>query len=167
MTTKTIMKPLKNLTTILLTLILLSCTSDDDNSITSVDLSDFEDYSMLFTVIISGEKDDDNPNVQFEYNITTIRTNEDNEIVETTNNETGAFPNDGEELRMVSLASFKEYKLVGIRIDALTENIESLQVDLFRSSDQNTVVNTPVIEFNNSVTVTYDFDAETETITTE
>lgn len=125
----------------------------------TVDLSQFQNYHLNFHVHII---EDDYLNIPFEYEVTIITTNGNNQTIERTETFT--------DLPLHSSSIYiheeivKEYKVVGVRIDAISNNVESFYVELIRASDQNTVLNLDV-NIPNTATVTYDFETEIETVT--
>ncbi len=153
------MKKLNLLLTIILGITILSCTSDDANPNTTVDLSQLEDYRLDFEVTILSF-DQVEP---YEYQATLITTDGEDQLIEET--ETVSGETEGI-LQILTEKLVKEYKVVGIRIDAVTDNVEHLTVRLIKVSDLNQVIESYSI-IPSSATITYDFETGTETITSE
>lgn len=131
------------------------------NQDATVDLSQFQDYILEFEVSLLNENQDDS----YEYLLTIITTNGDNDIVESTETVSGNFFG-ADQLFYLEIAIVKEYKVVGIRVEETTNNIIYVSASLKRESDLNEVMNTNT-NIPNSGTIIYDFETETETITTE
>lgn len=157
------MKKLNMLFTILLGIIILSCSSDNDNSNdnNTVDLSQYEDYTLEFFVDIQGSGQTES----YEYQVTLISTNGDDQIIETTESVAGEIePNST--LSIADVEIVKEYKLVGVSVTGISDNLSILSARLSRVSDSNEVMNA-TINIPSSATITYDFETGTETITSE
>jgi hypothetical protein len=151
------MKKLNLLSTILLGFIILSCSSDNDND--TIDLSQFQDYIFDFEVVISGV----NQVELYEYQVTLITTDGDDQIVEETETVSGELNGT---LSILTEKLVKGYKVVGIRVEEVTNNINHFIVRLYNASDQNEVINVFSL-IPNSATITYNFETGTETITSE
>jgi hypothetical protein len=153
------MKKLNLLSTILLGFIILSCSSDNDND--TVDLSQFQDYTLEFFVDIQGS----NQTEPYEYLVTVFSTNSDNQIIETTESVAGEIePNST--LSIADIEIVKEYKLVGVSVTGISGNLHILSARLSRVSDSNEVLNA-TINIPSTATITYDFETGTETVTSE
>jgi len=129
------------------------------NQNATVDLSQFQDYIFEFEVVISGI----NQVEPYEYQVTLITTDGDNQIVEETETISGELNGT---LSILTQKLVKEYKVVGIRIEEVTNNVSHFIVRLNKASNQNQVMNTYSI-IPSSATITYDFETGTETITSE
>ena len=157
------MKKLNILYTILIGIIILSCSSDNDNNNdnNTVDLSQFQDYTLEFFVDIQGS----NQTESYEYQVTLISTNGDDQIIETTESVTGEVePNST--LSIADIEIVKEYKLVGVSVTGISNNLNILSARLSRVSDSNEVMNA-TINIPSTATIKYDFETGTETITSE
>ena len=157
------MKKLNILYTILIGIIILSCSSDNDNNNdnNTVDLSQFQDYTLEFFVDIQGS----NQTESYEYQVTLISTNGDDQIIEATESVTGEVePNST--LSIADIEIVKEYKLVGVSVTGISNNLNTLSARLSRVSDSNEVMNA-TINIPSTATIKYDFETGTETITSE
>ena len=157
------MKKLNILYTILIGIIILSCSSDNDNNNdnNTVDLSQFQDYTLEFFVDIQGS----NQTESYEYQVTLISTNGDDQIIEATESVTGEVePNST--LSIADIEIVKEYKLVGVSVTGISNNLNILSARLSRVSDSNEVMNA-TINIPSTATITYDFETGIETITSE
>ena len=154
------MKKLNLFFTFFLGMIILSCSSDGENNNTIVDLSQFEDYKLEYSVVTSGVSLNEE---SYEYQVTIITTDENNQIVEMTETLSGEVIGT---LDILTVELVKEYKIIGVRVDAVSDNVFSLSATLKRASDQNEVMNAYII-IPSSATITYDFETGIETITSE
>ena len=157
------MKKLNILYTILIGIIILSCSSDNDNNNdnNTVDLSQFQDYTLEFFVDIQGS----NQTESYEYQVTLISTNGDDQIIEATESVTGEVePNST--LSIADIEIVKEYKLVGVSVTGISNNLNTLSARLSRVSDSNEVMNA-TINIPSTATIKYDFETGTETITSD
>lgn len=124
----------------------------------TVDLSQLPDYNLEFTVDIAAS----GPNEPYEFQATFITTDGDNQLVETTETYSGLTANTDDFISDSKIV--KEYKVVGVRATAVSDNVGGLLVKLTKVSDQNEVMNTRE-NIPNSATITYDFETGTETTT--
>ena len=157
------MKKLNILYTILIGIIILSCSSDNDNNNdnNTVDLSQFQDYTLEFFVDIQGS----NQTESYEYQVTLISTNGDDQIIEATESVTGEVePNST--LSIADIEIVKEYKLVGVSVTGISNNLNTLSARLSRVSDSNEVMNA-TINIPSTATIKYAFETGTETITSD
>lgn len=128
------------------------------NQNATVDLSQFQDYNLEFTVDIAAL----GPNEPYEFQATFITTAGDDQLVETTETYSGLTANTDDFISDSKIV--KEYKVVGVRATAVSDNVGGLVVKLTKVSDQNEVMNTWE-NIPNSATITYDFETGTETTT--
>lgn len=128
------------------------------NQNATVDLSQFQDFNLEFTVDIAAF----GPNEPYEFQATFITTDGDNQLVETTETYSGLTVNTDDFISDSKIV--KEYKVVGVRATAVSNNVGGLVVKLTKVSDQNEVMNTWE-NIPNSATITYDFETGTETTT--
>ncbi len=132
------------------------------NQNATVDLSQFQDYILEFSVVMTGLNQDE----PYEYQVTIITTNGDDQIVETTEAFSGELNVIGT-YEIVDLKMVKEYKVVGITVNAISNNIDYLHaIRLYKASDPNQVLLMDTyVNITNSATITYDFETGTETVT--
>jgi len=128
------------------------------NQNATVDLSQFQDYILEFTVDIAAL----GPNEPYEFQATFITTDGDNEVVEMTETYSGLTANTDDFISDSKIV--KEHKIIGVRATAVSSNVGGLIVKLTKVSDQNEVMNTWE-NIPNSATITYDFETGTETTT--
>jgi hypothetical protein len=101
----------------------------------------------------------------YEFYLTLISTNKEDQIIERTDTLSGEiFPNQA--LCIANLLFVEEYKLVGVRVTPITKNLKTLTAKLTRVSDSTEVFNR-TIEILSTVLMTYDFETGSESITFE
>ncbi|AUP80321.1 lipocalin-like domain-containing protein [Flavivirga eckloniae] len=128
------------------------------NQNATVDLSQFQDYNLEFTVDIAAS----GPNDPYEFQATFITTDGDNQVIEMTETYSGLTANTDDFISDSKIV--KEYKIVGVRVTAVSSNIGGLVVKLTKVSDQNKVMDS-FESIPNSATITYNFETRTETTT--
>ncbi|SDS38739.1 Lipocalin-like domain-containing protein [Formosa sp. Hel1_31_208] len=128
------------------------------NQNATVDLSQFQDYNLEFTVDIAAF----GPNEPYEFQATFLTTDGDDQVVEMTETYSGLTANTDDFISDSKIV--KEYKVVGVRATAVSSNVGALQVKLTRVSNQNEIVNS-FENIPNSATISYDFETGNETST--
>lgn len=123
------------------------------NQNATVDLTQFQDYNLEFTVDIAAF----GPNEPYEFQATFITTDGNNQIVETTETYSGLTANTDDFISDSQIV--KEFKVVGVRATAISDNIGGLIVKLTKVADQTEVMNTWE-NIPNSTTISYDFETE-------
>jgi hypothetical protein len=128
------------------------------NQNATVDLTQFQDYKLEFTVDIAAS----GPNEPYEFQTTFLTTDGNNKVVEITETYSGLTANTDDFISDSMIV--KEYKVIGVRATAISSNVGGLIVKLTKVSDQNEIMNTweniPI-----SATIAYDFETGTETKT--
>lgn len=141
-------------------LIITSCSNDQScDTDNEVDLSQYPDYQLIYSVNSSGLFD------SFEYDTTFITTDENDEIIEETFTTSGI--NMGDSHVTGNHKFIKGYKNVGIRITAISDNIQISWVNI-----RDTIIYEPILEYhtipvNIYTQVNYDFESNAETIISE
>jgi len=135
----------------------ISCSSDDNiNKNKEVDLSQFDDYELAFNVESTGA------DLPYEFEATFITTDEKDQLQEKVLTYSGI--NCCDETITVDSRMVKEYKVVGIKITPISDNISLISTKLTKISGQDTVVD-KLEKVNNSVgntlSLTFDFTTNT------
>ena len=128
------------------------------NQNATVDLSQFQDFNLEFTVDIAAL----GPNEPYEFQVTFITTDGDNQLIETIETYSGLTANTDDFISDSKIV--KGYKVVGVRATAVSNNVGGLIVKLTKVSNQNEVMNTRE-NILNTTTITYNFETGTETST--
>ena len=130
------------------------------NQFASVDISEFQDFVFNFSLnaspTIPGESE------LIECRIILLETFGNGEIFETVEN--FSYEIDNSTLFLDNEEIVKEFKIVGIKIEDISGNFDSISLVLNRAIDGNEVLNT-THSIENSITILYDFETGTETIT--
>jgi hypothetical protein len=130
------------------------------NQFASVDISEFQDFVFNFSLnaspTIPGESE------LIECRIILFETFGNGEIYETIEN--FSYEIDNSTLFLDNEEIVKEFKVVGIKIEDITGNFDSISLELYRAIDGDEVLNTTQ-SIENSITIMYDFETGIETIT--
>jgi len=117
-----------------------------------------ENYDLFYRVDMHG--DGDNP-IPFEFQATFITTDENNQRVEQTQTYSG-FTSNTDHLES-NTKVVQDYKIVGVKIKAISSNIGGVWVKLTNVSTQNKILEISK-DVVNSTEITYDFESQTENI---
>lgn len=116
------------------------------------------EYNLSYTVDMHGNGSTPIP---FEFQATFIITNENNQRVEYTQTISG-FTSNTDHYETNSIV-VENYKIVGVKIIAVSNNIGSLSINLQKVSDQENLWNKHA-SIDNSTEITYDFDTNTDNV---
>jgi hypothetical protein len=101
----------------------------------------------------------------YEFYLTLISTNEIDQIIEKTDTSSGEIlPN--ESWCVVTSEFVKAYKIVGVKVTPITNNVKTLTARLSRVSDSTEVLNR-TLNITSPVKITYDFETGSESITSD
>jgi hypothetical protein len=127
-----------------------------------IDISQFIEFSIIYKVVVEDLSIGD----EIAYEITSFYTNGNDEIVE----EKRSFSRLSEYPSAVVTSHeniiVNEYKLVALKIDAITENVNGIEFKLLRNFDGVEILNLDLY-IDNSTTIFYDFETGENTILEE
>lgn len=101
----------------------------------------------------------------YEFHLTLLSTNENDQIIERTDTLSGEI-RPHESWSVVTLEFVKEYKIVGVKVTPITNNVNTLTAILSRVSDSTEVLNR-TINISSTVKIMYDFETGFETISSD
>ena len=150
----------KNIFLTIALLIITSCSNDQpNNNDNEVDLSQYPDYQLMYSVASTGI------NNSFAYDTTIIRTDENDEIIEETYTISGI--NYGDTHITGNSHFVKGYKIVGIRITPISDNVFISSVSIRDTINYESLFHVYNLPINVFTQVNYDFENNAETIISE